>query len=136
MKVTSTIALATILLTSCKKEGKDIQYTVNCSGCHVEYVNSDEVYANVSIDAHKEARTTVIDTTIAGHDTTITSIDTIMVPTEWNYSFEGEHNQTARVEVRHTSYAITPTVATVKVNGAAVSTAATSTAGATIVVKD
>lgn len=107
MKALPTIALTTLAFTACKKEDKQVQYAVVCDRCHVEYVDRDERWQKLT-----------------------------MSDTAWSMTFDTKHNGTARLEVRHVSSAVIPSIAVLKVDGGEPIAATTNTPGATIVVKD
>lgn len=102
----TTLALVALSLCACKKEDRTIRYAVICEGCHVSYVNSDEDFQHVTVK------------------------DTL-----WTYEFEAEHDQTARVDVRHVTTSF-PTAAMVFVDNVLSDSAWTVKPGSTIVVKD
>lgn len=124
MKHTILPALILLALASCKKEGNTITYRVACTGCHVSYVTSSEVYDRVSLYA---------DTIMRVDSATLDTVP-VVVQSEWTYSFDADHDQTATIELRHTSYAVSPSVAQVLVDGVVAASRSTDRAGETIVV--
>lgn len=129
---TTALALAVLTLSACKKDPKEVTYTVTCTGCILEYVNGSHGWIEDRVTAVERVDLISRDTTINGVDTIMVDTLRTMVPGTWQRTEELEHNEPGRLNIRQGSWATTPSTGSIAINGATVKTGTVDASGQTV----